>query len=209
MPSFFLKENRLEQEKLKTKYAFDLYIPFNAGRQVTRRDEKFPGGYNGERPSNGINLREWINSQMESAYIRGSNLRYQVNTNTQVVSSGAGVTSTNNAGVVTVVVPKNVDLFKLQYIGTALDLGGVSGDEFVIDIIFDPLVYQFNNELDAVTLPTINIWDFTLPTYNNNEPSSTYPALDISTYNPPTKSITMVGSNRLTINIQGLQNYSK
>lgn len=209
MPSFFLRENRLEQDKKKTKYAFDLFIPYNAGRQVVRRDEKFPGGYNAERPSNAINLREWISSQLESAYIRGGTFRYQTEESTQIVASALGVTTSNNAGTISVLVPKNVDLYKFQCIGTLNNLGGVNADELVIDIVYDPLIYDFNQDLSTLTIPNISILDLTLTTYNNDEINASYPALDISTYDPPTKQITLVGSNRLTIKIQGLQNYGK
>lgn len=205
MASFFLSENRMEQDRKKDKYAFDLYIPFNAGRQVVKRNEKFPGGYNAERPSNSINLREWINSQMQSGYIPGY-LRYAVNNNLHVVSSRTGITSTAAPGNLTLVMPKNCDLFKLNYSGTAANL---LSDELIIDLIYDSTFYEFNDSTNSMTMPNIQIWDYSLPAANNDVISSTYYAVNITAQEPPTKTIIASGNNRLTIKIQGLENYSK
>lgn len=205
MASFFLNENRMEQDRRKDKYAFDLYLPFNAGRQVVKRNEKFPGGYNAERPSNLINVRDWINAQMESGYIQGYG-RYVINNNLHVVASRAGITSTSTPGNLTLVMPKYCDLFKLNCTGTAANL---VNDELIIDLIYDSTFYQFNDDTNSMTMPNIQIWDYSLPAANSDVISSTYYAVNITAQEPPTKTIIASGNNRLTIKIQGLENYSK
>lgn len=206
MASFFLSDNRIAQERLKDKLAFDLHIPFNAGRQTVRRTEKFTGGFNGERPSNLINLRHWINAQIESGYIVAGNFRYKLANNLNVLASTTEVTATVSPGTITLNMPRYTDLFKLDFIGTTSDLD--NNDELIVDLIYDTN-FQFNNDLNDMILPFINIWDLTAPDTNNDEITENYAAIDLSTQEPPTKTIISVGNNRLTIKITNLQLFTK
>lgn len=206
MASFFLSDNRMAQERLKDKLAFDLHIPFHAGRQTVRRTEKFTGGFNGERPSNLINLRHWINAQIESGYIVAGNFRYKLANNLNVLASTTEVTATVSPGTITLNMPRYTDLFKLDFIGTTSDLD--NNDELIVDLIYDTN-FQFNNDLNDMILPFINIWDLTAPDTNNDEITENYAAIDLSTQEPPTKTIISVGNNRLTIKITNLQLFTK
>lgn len=102
--------------------------------------------------------------------------------------------------------PRYTDLFKLDFIGTTSDLD--NNDELIVDLIYDTN-FQFNNDLNDMILPFINIWDLTAPDTNNDEITENYAAIDLSTQEPPTKTIISVGNNRLTIKITNLQLFTK
>lgn len=67
---FFLFDNYEEQEgkKLPTDYEKDIYIPFNTGRQLTKKVRP-TGRFSEERPSHIISLLNWINYHIQNGNI--------------------------------------------------------------------------------------------------------------------------------------------
>lgn len=129
---------------------------------------------------------------------------YNLGSNVRVRASRVGVTGSLSSGVFTIIVPTNTILYRIEAIGddtSAWVSGGTT--KIVVEYQYDN---NRNESLITMMIPSITLWDLTLPDGSNT--SDSLPATQIVS-DPPARWITNSVSNDITFTFNNLDFYTK